>query len=63
MIRCTTCGSEMLRYQDNYGVRYHCIVCGAHLNERTGTITGGRLPRAAELCRQAIERDHRLEER
>lgn len=45
MMRCPTCGSELLRYQDHFGTRYQCILCGAHLNERTGTITGGRLPR------------------
>jgi len=45
MMRCPTCGSEMIRYQNHLGTRYQCILCGAHLNERTGTITGDRLPR------------------
>ena len=45
MMRCPTCGSELLRYQDRFGTRYQYILCGAHLDERTGTISGGRLPR------------------
>lgn len=34
----------MIRYQDRYGTRYACILCGGRLDERTGSIVGGRLP-------------------
>lgn len=43
-MRCT-CGNELIRFQDPYGVRYACIVCGARYDERTDRIVGGHLPR------------------
>lgn len=43
MIRCT-CGHEMIRSEDAYGVRYACIVCGGRYDERTDSIVGSRLP-------------------
>lgn len=47
MMRCT-CGSEMIRYQNHLGTRYTCILCGAHYDERTDKIVGGRLPRGVK---------------
>jgi len=44
VIRCT-CGHDLIRFEDPYGVRYQCIVCGARYDERTGRIVGGHLPR------------------
>lgn len=49
-MRCT-CGAEMIRYEDVYGVRYACIVCGAHYDERTDSIVGSRLPRVRRPAR------------
>lgn len=46
-LRCTFCGAELIRYHDHYGTRYQCIVCGAHLDERTCSIVGGRLHHGA----------------